>query len=207
MDRGRLEAFSDGVFAVAITLLALDLTLPASDHSLFDLLGKHWHHFLAYFISFLTIGIMWVNHHALVRNIAIVDRTVLFLNLMLLLFVVVIPFSTSTMARYLTAGGGNSRLAMALYASAFEATALAFTALFLWTLREGRTHRSIPREDRGAVIWRFSIGSVAYLVAIVVSFINVYVAFALIGLVAVYYVFERTPAGPVPGAEVAEGEG
>jgi uncharacterized membrane protein len=206
MDRGRLEAFSDGVFAVAITLLALDLVLPGpgSHHSLWQLLSDHWRHFVAYFISFLTIGIMWVNHHALVRNIAVVDRTVLFLNLMLLLFVVVIPFSTSTMAEYLTAGGGNAHLAMALYASAFEATALAFTALFLWTLKEGRTHRALPREARGAAAWRFSFGSFVYIVAIVVSFINAHAAFVLIGLVAVYYVFERTPAGPVAGTE---GEG
>jgi uncharacterized membrane protein len=203
MDRGRLEAFSDGVFAVAITLLALDLALPGpgSHHSLWHLLGDHWRHFVAYFISFLIIGIMWVNHHALVRNIAVVDRAVLFLNLMLLLFIVVIPFSTSTMAQYLTAGGGNSHLAMALYASTFEATALAFTALFLWSLKEGRTHQALPREARGAATLRFSFGGVVYLVAILVSFVNAYAAFALIGFTAVYYVFERTPAGPAARSE------
>ena len=93
MDRSRLEAFSDGVFAVAITLLALNLAVPGPGHgALLQQLGSHWPAFVAYVISFFTIGIIWVNHHALVRNIAVVDRTLLFLNLLLLAFVVAIPF-------------------------------------------------------------------------------------------------------------------
>ncbi len=99
MDRGRLEAFSDGVFAVAITLLALNLAVAGTGHGpLLHQLGEHWPSFIAYLISFFTIGIIWVNHHALVRSIAVVDRTLLFLNLLLLLFVVVIPFATATLA-------------------------------------------------------------------------------------------------------------
>ena len=71
MDRSRLEAFSDGVFAVAITLLALDLTVagPAGHGSLTDQLHEKWPAFLAYLISFFMIGIIWVNHHVLVRSI------------------------------------------------------------------------------------------------------------------------------------------
>ena len=102
MDRSRLEAFSDGVFAVAITLLALDLTVagPAGHGPLTDQLHEKWPAFLAYLISFFMIGIIWVNHHALVRSITKVDRTLLFLNLVLLLFVVLIPFATATVADY-----------------------------------------------------------------------------------------------------------
>ncbi len=99
MDRGRLEAFSDGVFAVAITLLALNLFVAGPGHGpLLRQLADHWPSFVAYLISFFMIGVIWVNHHALVRNIAAVDRTLLFLNLALLLFVVLIPFATGTMA-------------------------------------------------------------------------------------------------------------
>ena len=95
MDRSRLEAFSDGVFAVAITLLALDLTVEGPGHGrLLDQLHDKWPAFLAYLISFFMIGIIWVNHHALVRSIIKVDRMLLFLNLVLLLFVVLIPFAT-----------------------------------------------------------------------------------------------------------------
>ncbi len=88
MDRGRLEAFSDGVFAVAITLLALNLAVGGPGHGpLLQQLGQHWPTFIAYLISFFTIGIIWVNHHALTTNIRVVNRTLLFLNLLLLLFV------------------------------------------------------------------------------------------------------------------------
>jgi len=76
MERDRLEAFSDGVIAVAITLLALDLVIAGPGHgSLVKQLGDHWPSFVAYLISFFTIGIIWVNHHDLVKNIAHVDRT------------------------------------------------------------------------------------------------------------------------------------
>src|ERR671937_643834 len=132
MDRARLGAFSDGVFAVAITLLALDLAVEGPGHGpLLGLLLDHWPSYIAYLISFFTIGIIWVNHHALVRNIAGVDRKLLFLNLLLLCFVVIIPFATATMS--------------------------------------------------------------AYLAAAAVALVQPLVALAIVGLVAVYYIFERTP--------------
>ena len=195
MDRSRFESFSDGVFAVAITLLALNLFVAGPGHGpLLDQLGEHWPSFVAYLISFLMIGIIWVNHHALVRNIAMVDRTLLFLNLMLLLFVVLIPFATGTMAEYLTSGGQDAKVAMALYGGVFEAMGLSFAAIFGWTLGEGRTHRPVPRDARRAAWWRFTIGNLVYALAIAVAFVNALASLAIIGLVAVYYVFERTPA-------------
>src|SRR5262245_61286972 len=74
VSKGRLEAFSDGVIAVAITLLALNLIVPGPGHGpLLDQLGDRWPSFVAYLISFLTVGIIWVNHHQLVDNIAVID--------------------------------------------------------------------------------------------------------------------------------------
>ncbi|MDQ6900258.1 MAG: TMEM175 family protein [Candidatus Dormibacteraeota bacterium] len=194
MDRGRLEAFSDGVFAVAITLLALNLVVAGPGHGpLLRQLGDHWPSFVSYLISFFTIGIIWVNHHALVRNIAVVDRTLLFLNLALLLFVVLIPFATGTMAEYLTSADQDANVATALYGAVFEGMSLSFAAIFAWSLREGRTHRPVPGEARRTAWWRFTIGGLVYLFAIGVAFLNAPAAVAIIGLVAVYYVFERTP--------------
>ncbi|MGE5287978.1 MAG: TMEM175 family protein [Micromonosporaceae bacterium] len=196
MDRSRLEAFSDGVFAVAITLLALNLTVAGPGHGkLSHQLAAQWPAYVAYLISFFTIGIIWVNHHALVQNIAVVNRTLLFLNLLLLAVVVAIPFATATMADYLTASGQDGHIAMALYASVFEAMSLAFMAIFEWTLyEEGRTHRPVPKEARWAARLRFYIGQLPYLIAIGVAFISPPVSLAIIGLVAVYYIFERTQA-------------
>ncbi len=195
MERDRLEAFSDGVIAVAITLLALDLAIAGPGHgSLLSQLGDHWPSYLAYLISFFTIGIIWVNHHDLVKNIALVDRTLLFLNLVLLLFVVVIPFATSTMAKYLTSDNQDSHVAMAVYCMAFEGMALSFAAIFAWSLGEGRLVRPVPIEARRGAWLSFSIGAVVYLVAIAVAFVSAPVALAIIGVVAVYYIFQRTPA-------------
>ena len=198
MNRGRVEAFSDGVFAVAITLLALNLAIAGPGHGpLLQQLGAHWPAFVAYLISFFTIGIIWVNHHALVANIAAVDRALLFLNLLLLLFVVAIPFATSTMATYLTDPGQDARVAMVLYVAILLGMGLSFAFIFLWTLREGRTHRPIPAGARRTVLLRFSIGNVVYVVALVVAFVSPPAALAIVGLVALYYIFERTQT-PTP---------
>ena len=123
MDRSRLEAFSDGVFAVAITLLALNLTVARPGHGDTLLHQLRWPVFAAYLISFFMIGIVWVNHHVLVRGIAVVNRTLLFLNLVLLLFVVMIPFATATVADYLAVHGQqahrDTQVAMMLYGGVF----------------------------------------------------------------------------------------
>jgi uncharacterized membrane protein len=204
VDRGRLQASSDGVIAVAITLLALNLAVAGPGHgALLHQLGDRWPSFVAFLISFFTIGIIWVNHHVLVKNITIVDRTLLFLNLLLLLFVVFIPFATATMAEYLTSGGQDAHVAMAIYAAAFEGMALGFAAIFEWTLHEGRTYQPVPKEARRAARVRFSLGVLVYVVTIGVAFLSAPAALAIIGLVAVYYVFERIPAvaGPAEGPE------
>jgi uncharacterized membrane protein len=145
MDRSRLEAFSDGVFAVAITLLALDLTVEGYGHGrLIDQLSGKWPAFLAFLISFFMIGIVWVNHHALVRSITKVDRLLLFLNLVLLLFVVLIPFATATEASYFPHNDADAQLAMVLYAGVFLGMSVGFGAIFEWTLHGQRV--TGPRE-------------------------------------------------------------
>ena len=197
MRRARLEAFSDGVFAVAITLLALNLAVAGPGHgALLRQLADHWPSFVAYLISFFTVGIIWVNHHALMDNIAFVDRKLLFLNLLLLLFVVAIPFATATMADYLAANDQDARIAMSLYALVLMSMSLSFAAIFGWSLGAGRTHHPVPPEARPAAWLRFTLGSLVYVLALAVGFISPLAALAIIGLVALYYMFERTPAAP-----------
>lgn len=194
MSKARLEAFSDGVIAVAITLLALDLTVPEPGRvGLLTQLGDHWPQFAAYAVSFFSIGIIWVNHHARVSLIVVVDRTLLFLNLLLLLFVVLIPFATATMATYLTAGDENSHLAMAVYAVVLEGMALSFVAMFEWSLVEGRTHITVPVEQRRRARFRSGIGAVIYAVVFAMAFISAPLALGLTALTAVYYMFAPLP--------------
>ena len=201
MDRSRLEAFSDGVFAVAITLLALNLVVAGPGHgvSLARQLGSHWPAFVAYVISFFTIGIIWVNHHGLLRSVKSVDRTLLFLNLVLLLFVVLIPFATATMADYRLTNDQNGRMAMVLYGVVFLGMSVGFGAIFEWTLHGEHVYRPVPAEQHWAARLRFAGGAGVYVVCVVIALFNAYVAFTLMGLVAVYYIFERTPRFPGSG--------
>jgi uncharacterized membrane protein len=199
MDRSRLEAFSDGVFAVAITLLALDLTVEGPGHGrLLDQLYDKWPAFLAYLISFFMIGIVWVNHHALVRSIIKADRLLLFLNLVLLLFVVLIPFATATEADYFPANDPDGQLAMVLYAGVFLGMSIGFGAIFEWTLHGERVYQPLPRERHWAARTRFVGGGLIYVIAVIVATFSAVAAFVLIALVAVYYIVENTPASPGP---------
>jgi len=195
VEKARLEAFSDGVFAVAITLLALDLAVPGPDSgqgSLAHQLGSRWPTYAAFVLSFFVIGIMWVNHHALFKTFARTDRTLLFLNLTLLLFVVAVPFGTSTVAQYLRDGGSDAHLAAALYAAIFLGAAVSFNAIFAWSLRDGNRHTPLPPGTERAALLRFGVGGFVYLAALVVAFINAAAAVAAIAGIAIYYVFERT---------------
>ena len=200
MDRSRLEAFSDGVFAVAITLLALDLTVagPAGHGSLTDQLHEKWPAFLAYLISFFMIGIVWVNHHVLVRSIIKVDRTLLFLNLVLLLFVVLIPFATAVVADYFSRHDWDTQVAMMLYGGVFLGMSIGFGTIFEWTLHGQRVHRPLPPERHWPARVRFVGGGLVYVAAIVIALFNDVASFVLIAAVAVYYIFERTPASAAP---------
>jgi TMEM175 potassium channel family protein len=198
MDRSRLEAFSDGVFAVAITLLALDLTVagPDSHVPLAGQLHDKWPAFLAYLISFLMIGIIWVNHHVLVRQITQVDRTLLFINLALLMFVVLIPFSTGVVADYFSRHDWNTRVAMMIYAGVFLGMSIGFAAVFEWTLHGRRVSQPLPPERHWPARARFAGGGLVYVAAILIALISDVASFVLIALTAVYYIFERTPSAP-----------
>ena len=198
MDSERLEAFSDGVFAVAITLLALNLAVLGPGHGpLGRQLADHWPSFAGYVVSFLTIGIIWVNHHTLFKNFAKVDRTLLFLNLLLLFFVVAIPFATATIAAYLSHGGADASLAAVVYQGVFEGMSLSFGILFWWSIRHEHLKVALTPAGARAAVIRFGAGNVAYLVAVGIAFLNAPASLLVSGLVAAYYVFEQTPArGP-----------
>jgi uncharacterized membrane protein len=206
MSRGRLEAFSDGVFAVAITLLALNLVVAGPGHgTLAHQLWERWPGFVAYLISFFTIGIIWVNHHALVSNVADVTRTLLFLNLVLLLFVVLVPVTTGIVADYLAHGGFDAELAVAVYGIVLEGMSVGFASMLQWSLGEGRSRVSVPPGKRWAARVRFMSGGLVYLLVIGLAFASAPAALILSGVVAVYYMFERTPAlAKTAGKQAAE---
>ena len=143
MNTSRLEAFSDGVFAVAITLLVLQFTVPEveSGKLLAKVLGQ-WPQLVTYVASFLTVGVVWVNHHTIFRNLRAVDRTIQFINLVLLLTVVLLPYPTALLGRYLNSGQ-NGSVAAAFYAVVMTLMAVAFQCLVAWAL----THPNLLRPE------------------------------------------------------------
>jgi len=208
VDRGRLEAFSDGVFAVAITLLVFNLAVPVPGHGgLGQQLASNWPSFAAYGVSFLTIGIIWVNHHGLFRNFAAVDRALLFLNLLLLFFVVTIPFATAMVAAYLRRGGADASLAAAVYQGVFLGLSIAFGMLFWWSIRHEYLTIPLTGAAARAALVRFAIGNLAYAAAIGIAYLSAPASLLMSALVAVYYVFEQTPALGPARARMSPGAG
>lgn len=192
-----MEAFSDGVFAVAITLLALDLK-PGEGSTLGEQLTAHGAvaHYAAYVVSFLVIGIIWVNHHSVFRQTARVDRTLLFLNLLLLLFVAAIPFPTALLAEHLTEAS-NSHPAAFAYSAVMFLMGGSFGLVWWWVVRGGRLlERPLPRADERAALRRFTVGNLAYLTLMGLAFVSAVATLAGHLLVAIYYVVDQVRQNP-----------
>ena len=186
MTTNRLEAFTDGVFAIAITLLVLELNVPTGDHLWHDLKDE-WPSFAAFFVSFWVIGIIWVNHHGVLDHLARANRSLLYLNLLLLLTVVFIPFPTALLAEHLKSGA-DEKVAAVVYSGAFFAMALAYGLLWTYMTR----HRELlgvelTDEEIRKTSVRFLIGNPVYGVAVAFAFISPAIVLVIIGLLAVYY--------------------
>jgi uncharacterized membrane protein len=193
----RVEAFSDGVFAIAITLLVLDLTVPPRDRTapghLAAALGHEWPAYFAYLVSFLIIGIIWVNHHTVFAKVKLVDRLVLFANLALLLVVSAIPFPTHLLAAYLTTGS-DSHVAAAVYSATMLAMGLAYALLWLAITRDARLlHEHVDPVTSRAALRRFGLGNVVYLATIGLAFVNAIATLAVHAALAIYYCFDQLP--------------
>jgi uncharacterized membrane protein len=194
VSKARLEAFSDGVIAVAITLLVLNLVVPAPDsravqeHGLGHELLHMWPSYLAYVTSFLTIGIIWINHHAMIGRLRQPDHMILSLNLLLLMTIGVLPFATNLMATYLREAHGE-RLAAAVYGGAFLAMAIAFAALNVHTLFT-KSHLlavELSEERRRRIITRNLFGLAPYTIATALAAVSPYITIGICTALACYY--------------------
>jgi uncharacterized membrane protein len=197
MSSRRVEAFSDGVFAIAITLLVLDLAVPPREHTpdggLAAALGHQWPAYFAYLVSFMVIGIIWINHHTVFTKVRLVNRPVLFANLTLLLIVSAIPFPTRLLAEYLTAGT-NSHTAAAIYSATMLAMGLAYATLWLAITRDARLlHEDIDPATSRAALRRFAVGNVFYLATIGLAFVSAIATLAVHAALAIYYSFDQLP--------------
>jgi len=194
MSTSRLEAFSDGVFAVAITLLVLQFVDPgAKNGELLSKLLAQWPQLATYGASFLTIGVIWVNHHTIFRGIREIDRTIQFINLVLLLMVVLVPYPTQLLGHYLNSGQ-NGSVAAAFYAVVMTAMSISFQVLVAYALTHPKLLRpEIKATSLSSVIPRFAVGLITYAVAIGLAFVSATVVVALFAVTAIYYAFNQLP--------------
>jgi uncharacterized membrane protein len=195
----RLEGFSDGVFAVAITLLVLEIDIPGPGGDLAHKVGELWPSFAAYVVSFLTIGIIWVNHHTMVNRLERLDRTLLFFNLNLLLWVVLIPWSTALTAAHLREGGANEAFAAVLYAVNLLAMSVSF--FLIWTHARRARLLDIDPSAMRQLIRRNLLGLLGYALAVAVAVVSAPASLVLCGLVAIYYTHPG-PLRPWTGKDV-----
>ncbi|MDQ3867667.1 MAG: TMEM175 family protein [Actinomycetota bacterium] len=190
METGRLETFADGVFAIAITLLVLEIPHPEVDENLGRELVGQWHAYLAYVLSFAIIGIVWVNHHVILRQFSRTDRAFLFINVFFLMCVAFIPFPTALISDDL-----GSETAMVSYGATLTVTAAFFNVLWHY----GRLRLLRPDADRREVtgITRSYIpGVLVYGAATLLALVSPEASFIVFASLAVVYVVSGSVWGP-----------
>jgi uncharacterized membrane protein len=189
----RLEAFSDGVIAVAITLLILDVHVPdpkvLREGSLLVALGQQWASYLGYVTSFLIIGIYWANHHLLFKYIKRTDHFFLLINTLFLMCIALVPFGTSLLTTYMQQPDPvNEYIAAVTYSGILLLSAITFSAVWLYASRK---HRLLRLDLNPHIVQRITrgylIGSPLYLLSLISSLVDVRISLALYILVALVY--------------------
>lgn len=188
-DTTRIEAFSDGVFAIAITLLIIEVGVPHVEggESLSHALRGLWPSYFGFALSFVTIGIMWANHHSMFRDIERIDHTLVVLNLMLLLCISFIPFPTAVLAEYMR-DDENARAATLAYGGTFTVTAIFFNAMWFYASRNRRLIDDHVSDARVRTrTRRYLPGTPLYALGMVIALFNTWAAIAWWGGMAVLY--------------------
>ena len=198
----RLEAFSDGVFAIAITLLVLEIRLPEAGieahGGLAAALGALWPSYAGYVISFVTIGITWANHHEVIRLIARVDHGLMVCNLLLLMAISFTPFPTAVMAEHLPHPGPDRNVAVAFYCGSFTLTALFYNLLWRYAAAGRRLIQAHVSDARVRAITRAYLpGTFIYGLATATAFVSVPAALAIVAGLALFYILPRRGAHAV----------
>ncbi len=194
MSTSRTEAFSDGIFAIAATQLVLEPKVPQVEPGgLADALLESWPSYATYVVSFLTIGIIWVNHHAVLDRIREVNRPLLFMNLMFLMAVAAIPFPTALLGDYLQAGH-DERLAAAVYGGTMSLMGVTFGAIWAYAvLSDDLLHARVDRTRARRSLWIFAAGTPLYALAIGASLLSATLALVIYALLALFYLFDVLP--------------
>jgi uncharacterized membrane protein len=201
-DTGRLEMFADGVMAIAITLLILEVRVPLLlNGSLRTALADQWPSYAAFVVSFLTIGIIWVNHHHMFKLIARSTHAFLMLNVVFLMTISALPFPTALVATYLR--DPHSRpVATAVYGGVMTSVAIMFNLVWRYA---GKDHRllvpGISDQALAKMNRDYLAGPITYGAATIIAFIEPYISLAIFAALCVYWLLPGTG----PRAEILAG--
>jgi uncharacterized membrane protein len=194
VETGRLEAFADGVFAIVATLLIIDVSVRAPGAELGHAIVHAWPAYAAYAVSFVTIGIMWINHHTCMHLVEAADRTFLTLNLALLMCIAFVPFPTNLVAEHIRDSG--LRAAALTYGVTLTTTAVCFGLFWFYAARNRRLIAPDADQRLVAGISRSYLpGSLIYGAATLVALWNPQVSVALFGAIAIFYLLESSLFG------------
>ena len=196
MTTARLETFADGVFAIAATLLILNVEVPdLGDHSLSHELLRLWPAYIGYVVSFVTIGIIWVNHHTVLDQLHSTDRTFLFINVFFLLCVAFIPFPTRLLATYVRTDDGQA--AAVLYGITLTTTAVFFNLMWRYAIGAGGRLLRADADRRvvDGITRSYRPGVAMYAGAAIVGFFQAEVSAALYAAIALFYVLSSSLFG------------
>jgi len=198
MPTSRLEAFSDGVFAIAATLLILNVSVSSSSHLSSELL-QIWPSYVAYVVSFVTIGVIWANHHTVMSQISHVNRTFLVINTLFLTVVAFIPFPTHLLSEYILEPE-SARAAAVAYGITLMLTAVMFNVLWRYAASGRRLLRADanPRTVDG-ISRSYAPGPFLYAAATAVALVNPYVSAGIYAAIALFYVVESSFFGDRQG--------
>lgn len=197
MPKSRLEAFSDGIFAFAATLLILNIAVDQGK-ALGPQLLEIWPSYAAYAISFLTIGIIWTNHHTFMNEIAHVDRFFLIATVWFLMFIAFIPFPTRLLA--LDVETSDAQAAALLYGITLFAVSVFFNVLWRYAAWKNRLLKrdADPRVVEG-ISRSYLLGPTLYGVATLVALLNPQLSAGMYGAIAAVYIGESSIFGRRPG--------
>ncbi len=208
-ETGRLEAFSDGVFAVAITLLVLNIKIPGADLPpdkllddlhLWPMLRDEWPSLAAYVTSFATIGIMWLNHHRLFVHIKRTNTVLLLLNLLLLLIIVFIPVPTALLDEYFVKL--DQHAAAIVYSGTFFVLACCFNLLWRYASYHNRLLGKDTNPRAVAAISRqYLFGPLCYLIAFGLAFINTPASIIFNFMLALFFALPPRPPRSLPSSD------
>ena len=185
-ETARIEAFSDGVFAIAITLLILEIRVPpqTQDGLLRDALRDLWPSYIAFLASFMTIGVMWLNHHRLFSFITRRDDGLIAFNLLLLLGITWLPFPTALLAEHLLGPHVDQQAAALVYAGSFFALAIVFNVMWRYAIRR----KIVSEEVNAAGITRqYALGPIMYALLVAIAFFSAEWCLTMSILYALYF--------------------